>query len=177
MQEKKTKQDYIKDAIFKARSFHFGGMTPSDLDIEKLENELYNNLFRYKDSSNVESKENLYWSEENDKAFLGEDSEVVFEKSGDSLKISYGKESKEVSHINIRLLIDSFWPTEKKTRTNLLSDSLNDRHSGVNLVSKDMQELIEISRLEAVLNEKIKSFKSRYALKPYEWKDAQQTIG
>lgn len=173
----KTKQDYIKEAIFKARSFHFDGMTPSDVDIEKLENELYDNLFSQKNSCNIQVKESLYWSEENDKAFLGEDSEVVFEKSGDSLKISYGKESKEVSHINMRLLIDSFWPTEKKTRTNLLSDSLNDRHSGVTLVSKDMQQLIEISRLEAILNEKIKSFKSRYALKPYEWKDSEQTIG
>lgn len=121
-------------------------------------------------------EEKLYWSEENDKAFLGEDSGIIFEKSGDSLKINFGKESKEVSHINMKLLIDIFWPIEKKTRTNMLSDSLNDVHTGVILVSKDMQELIEISRLEAIINEKIKSFKSRYALKSYEWKDAEQTI-
>ena len=45
-----TEKDYIKDAILKARRFHFDGKTPSDEDVEKLENELYDNLFGYRDS-------------------------------------------------------------------------------------------------------------------------------
>ena len=50
METPKTEKDYIKDAILKARQFHFDGKTPSDVDVEKLENELYDNLFGYRDS-------------------------------------------------------------------------------------------------------------------------------
>ena len=46
----KTEKDYIKDAILKARQLHFDGKTPSDLDVEKVENDLYDNLFGYRDS-------------------------------------------------------------------------------------------------------------------------------
>lgn len=50
METPMTEKDYIKDAILKARQFHFDGKTPSDADVEKLENELYDNLFGYRDS-------------------------------------------------------------------------------------------------------------------------------
>ncbi len=45
-----TEKDYIKDAILKARTLHFDGRTPSDEDVEKLENDLYDNLFGYRDA-------------------------------------------------------------------------------------------------------------------------------
>ena len=45
----KTEMDFIKDAIFRARQFHFDGKLPDVKDIEHLENDLYESLFGYRD--------------------------------------------------------------------------------------------------------------------------------
>ncbi len=119
-------------------------------------------------------RESLYYSMDEDKVFIGENSKITIEKKDDSIVINGQKESIEINHMDMMSLINSFWPiNDKTTRTKMLVDTLNRNYK---LVDNDMQALIEISRIEGILNEKISQFKSKYAIQSQEWKDFKQTV-